>query len=273
MSVSMNAVSAMIVGEAAAKLNAYDNRRVGLCCASVSSLGESRSMIVSHKNRFIFIKTNKTAGTSIEIALSKFCGPDDIITPVSPDDESIRRSLGYPGPQNHLAPTSEYGVADHFKRLLGKKKLRLLQPHLGARGEAASSATQIWNSYFKFCFERHPFDRVISLYYWRHKREPRPSISDFLDSDVPNLLRKRGYDLYTIDCIAAVDRVCLYENMAQELEQLRERFGFDAPLELPHAKGSHRVDRRNPRDILSERDKERIRRMFATEIEQFGFDV
>lgn len=29
-------------------------------------------MIISHKNRFIFLKTEKTAGTSIEIALSKF---------------------------------------------------------------------------------------------------------------------------------------------------------------------------------------------------------
>jgi hypothetical protein len=235
-------------------------------------LGESRSMIVSHKNRFIFIKTNKTAGTSVEIALSKFCGPEDIITPVSRDDESIRRSLGYPGPQNHLAPTYEYAAADHFKRLVGKKKLRFYN-HISAREVKQRLGDQIWNSYFKFCFERHPFDRVISLYYWRHKSEPRPSISDFLDSGVPNLLRQRGYDLYTIDCIAAVDRVCLYENMAQELEQLRERFGFDAPLALPRAKGSHRVDRRNPRDILSEADKERIRQMFATEIERFGFEV
>ena len=230
-------------------------------------------MIVSHKNKFIFIKTNKTAGTSIEIALSKFCGPEDIITRVSRDDESIRRSLGYPGPQNHLAPTSEYGAADHFKRLvLGKKKLRYYN-HMSAREVKQHLGDEAWNGYFKFCFERHPFDRVISLYYWRYKREPRPSISDFLDSGVPNLLRKRGLDLYTIDRIAAVDRVCLYENMAQELEQLRDRFGFDSPIELPRAKGAHRLDRRNPRDILSETDKERIRRMFATEIERFGFEV
>ena len=38
-------------------------------------------MIVSHGRRFIFIKTSKTAGTSVEMQLSKFCGPDDIVTP------------------------------------------------------------------------------------------------------------------------------------------------------------------------------------------------
>ena len=43
-------------------------------------------MIASHQHRFIFLKTRKTAGTSVEIALSKVCGPDDIITEISPED-------------------------------------------------------------------------------------------------------------------------------------------------------------------------------------------
>ncbi len=34
-------------------------------------------MIVSHKYEFVFIKTKKTAGASVEIALSKFCGVED----------------------------------------------------------------------------------------------------------------------------------------------------------------------------------------------------
>ena len=32
-------------------------------------------MIVSHEHKFIFLKTKKTAGTSIELALSELCGP------------------------------------------------------------------------------------------------------------------------------------------------------------------------------------------------------
>ena len=38
-------------------------------------------MILSHKHKFIFIKTKKTAGTAIEAAISQLCGPDDVITP------------------------------------------------------------------------------------------------------------------------------------------------------------------------------------------------
>lgn len=52
-------------------------------------------MIVSHKYKFIFIKTAKTAGTSTEIALSRICGPDDIITPfMISEDEELRMSMG-----------------------------------------------------------------------------------------------------------------------------------------------------------------------------------
>jgi hypothetical protein len=57
-------------------------------------------MIASRLHNFIFIKTMKTAGTSIEMALSPHCGPDDILTPISvgmtssgPQPASIRATF------------------------------------------------------------------------------------------------------------------------------------------------------------------------------------
>ena len=55
-------------------------------------------MIVSHKHKFIFIKTKKTAGTAIEAALSELCGPQDVITPFREESEQDRKGLS---PQNY----------------------------------------------------------------------------------------------------------------------------------------------------------------------------
>ncbi len=57
--------------------------------------------IINHKFKFIFIKTRKTAGTSLEIALSKFCDSEDMITRIKPMDEKIRKELGFQGPINN----------------------------------------------------------------------------------------------------------------------------------------------------------------------------
>ena len=50
-------------------------------------------MIVSHSHRFIFIKTRKVAGTSVELFLSQFCGEEDIVTTLGPD-EKLREGMG-----------------------------------------------------------------------------------------------------------------------------------------------------------------------------------
>ncbi len=88
-------------------------------------------MIVSHKHKFIFLKTNKTAGTSIEIALSKFCGEDDIITRISPKDEQTRRDLGYRGAQNFQAPFRDYRPKERLDVIVTNHDLALSDLALG----------------------------------------------------------------------------------------------------------------------------------------------
>ena len=81
-------------------------------------------MILSHEHRFIFLKTRKTAGTSIEIALSKFCGDKDIITRITNQDEILRSQLGFRGPQNFLVRASKYDFLD-ILRIVRDGRLRI----------------------------------------------------------------------------------------------------------------------------------------------------
>lgn len=107
-------------------------------------------MIISHKHRFIFLKTNKTAGTSLEIALSEFCGTDDIITPISSADESIRRGLGYRGPQNYLIPFWAYNPLDWAVFLLKRREKQRYYNHIAAKKVRKYVGEKVWRSYYKF---------------------------------------------------------------------------------------------------------------------------
>jgi hypothetical protein len=228
-------------------------------------------MIISHKHKFIFLKTNKTASTSIEIALSTFCGEKDIITPINPNDEKIRQELGHRGPQNYLLPLRKYSFRE-LRHLLLKGKRKQFYHHIPAREIMHLIGEKRWHNYFKFCFERNPWDRVISYYYWSCKSEPRPPISEFIDSGGPKLLKKRGFEMYTVDGRIAVDKVCLYEKLEEELEKVSNILGFGEKLILPRAKASYRKDRRHYREILDEKDKAKIAAMFQREIELFGYE-
>ncbi len=226
-------------------------------------------MILSHKHRFIFLKTNKTAGTSIEIALSQFCGPDDIITPIPKKDEQIREELGFRGPQNYgKPPTSLAGRA--WRKLFGSKEPRFYN-HMPASELKPLVGDAIWNSYFKFCFERNPWDRVVSMYYWHNKEEPRPSMEEFIRSDKIDLLEQRGRGIYSIGGEIVVDRICKFENISEEMTEVLSTVGIEQAIELPRAKGGHRPKKAGYKELMSDSDREEIRARFADEIERLGY--
>lgn len=229
-------------------------------------------MIVSHKYKFIFLKTNKTAGTSIEIALSKFCGKDDIISPITPADEKIRIDLGYPHARNYgYAALSSYSIRDFIDVLRLKRLKPVCFAHMPARDLKPLLGDEVWNSYYKFCFERNPWDRLVSLYYWRNQKIPRPTISQFLDSDIPAALKEKGRNVYMIDGKVAVDKIYLFENLQEAMIDIQNRLGLPEPLILPRAKSGVRKDVRHYSEILTAEEGRRVEEMFGAEIEMFGY--
>lgn len=229
-------------------------------------------MIISHKHQFIFLKTSKTAGTSIEIALSKFCGPDDIITPISAEDEKMRTELGYRGPQNYMSTDWGGGIQGVLGKLLKKEQPRKYYNHIKARKAKPLIGDQVWNDYYKFCFVRNPWDRVISQYYWRCKSEPRPSILEFLDRGGMKSLKRKSEGVYMINGTVVVDQICKFENIAEEMEEVRKQLGLPESLDLPRAKSATRKDKRNYREVLSEEEKEKISDFFADEIKRMNYE-
>jgi hypothetical protein len=225
-------------------------------------------MIISHRHRFIFIKSFKTASTSLEIALSRHCGPGDVITPILfPEDSNLRQKLGYRGEQNYKIPWRRHSAGEKVAALLKRSRIAFYN-HCPARMVRNRIDPEIWRTYFKFSVERNPWDKAISAYYWEHQSEPRPSIVEFLRSGYGKML---AYDLYSIDGVVAVDRVYRFEAMDEMLQDLGGRLGLAGPLELPRTKTIHRKDRRHYRDILAPAERDQIALMAAREIAAFDY--
>jgi len=224
-------------------------------------------MIISHKYKFIFLKTKKTAGTSIEIALSHICGPEDVITPFGGrgDGEPPAVTLGFRGAQNFKI--DKISDSDFF----GQNEKRFYN-HISARKVKWFVESDVWESYYKFCVERNPWDRLVSLYFWNYRSEPRPTFSDFLKSTAPLRAKAGGFDLYTLDGEVAVDRICRFEHLESDLEQVRLHLGLPEPIILPRAKSDTRPTDRDYRSFYSIEDREKVGEFFAKEIAMFGYE-
>lgn len=223
-------------------------------------------MIISHQRKFIFIKTRKTAGTSLEIGLSKYCGPNDIITPITAEDESIRSQLGFRGPQNTAIPQAKGHVPGLVKTLI--RGPRRFYNHMPASEIIQALGNEIWSDYFTFTIEREPYDKAISGYYWR-TQQPRPTIEDHLSKVPAGLLS--NWQQYTINDTVVVDFVIRFDHLHHDLAIISERLGL-GDIEMPRAKGQYRKDRSHYSQVLTPCARKRIEVVCAKEIRHFGFE-
>ena len=237
-------------------------------------------MIVCHAHKFIFLKTRKTAGTSIEAALAHLCGPDDIVTPISPKDEPLRGDGA--GPRNHRGrfnPVPELFLpgTDKTRTVRDAWRGRKFFNHIGAAQIRNRLGRATWDSYFKFCFERNPWDKMVSRFHWDNRGKTPPLTWD-------EFLAKGEFrsdvGLYTINGALAVDFVGRYEHLEEDLNEALTRVGITDKLELPRAKGGHRPsnqdgpkkDKADFHDYYKDGDREIVARAFAREIELFDYE-
>ena len=229
-------------------------------------------MIVSHAHKFIFLKTKKTAGTAIEAALSELCGPSDVITPYRAESEQDRKGRT---PQNYRIEHELKPKRKLWRKLLLRPE-RYYHPtvgyyeHMPAARVRAYVGEDIWRSYYKFAFDRNPWDRQVSWYFYKTKsKRTRPSFERFMRSRARAYVD--NYELYTLDGALAVDRLCRYETLEDDLNAVLQELGVGRILDVPRSNVTRDRDPGDYRSLYSDETREIVAEWYAPEIKLLGY--
>ncbi|MEQ9619806.1 MAG: sulfotransferase family 2 domain-containing protein [Deltaproteobacteria bacterium] len=232
-------------------------------------------MIISHKHKFIFIKTRKTAGSSIQIYLSKHCGEKDILTPIDRPEQPYRprnyRGLYNPIPEFLERRRSPSKLFVTFCRFF---ILRRYQSHIKARELRKRLPRDVWEGYYKFTVERNPWDKVLSHYHFVRQRYGKYNKDISFDEYLEVAELPYNYTKYTdLNGEIIVDRVLRYENLTDELCEIFGSLGVPFNGSLGTVEKSHyRKDRRHYREVYTPGQKAKVEKLFQPEIELLGYE-
>ena len=220
-------------------------------------------MLVSHRHRFIYTKTVKTAGTSVEIYFEDAClSPDSDVVRGHAIDETVTDAgiVGYRG--------VDPGESRYYN-------------HMPASDVRALVGPEVWDSYFKFCVIRNPFDKLVSLWWAIVGADPRYKdiVEDFSTIRTEfsgwcaqSAARGVDRDKYLIDGQVAMDCFIRYESLMADLKHVCDRVGFPfRPNNLGRYKSGLRASRLPLAEYYEPSAVQAVRDVFGWELDYFGY--
>lgn len=222
-------------------------------------------MLVSHRKQFIFIKSAKTAGTSVEEYFERWCLPEG----------------GYAAAHLRPAEITPQGVVGARHKKFHATSGGYIS-HLIAESIRDKIGPEIWNRYFKFTCTRNPYDKAVS---WFHMRLPKEDRQNLAEKDferaremfrnwlviLPSTPNDEPYA--AIHGRIIVDGVIRYEHLMTDLETVCKRVNvpFD-PDGMPRRKTGKRAGFPGYREYYTPETKAIIQERSAWEFETFGYD-
>jgi hypothetical protein len=221
-------------------------------------------VLISHVHKFIYLKTRKTGGTSVEIYFERHC-----LDPALPYQELHGRDQ----------EVSKWGI-------------------IGARGAGANTRTwynhmrasrirdlmgpTLWNEYYKFCVVRNPFDKVVSRFWFdlapARRAElksagfatVRSSFAEWLPTaELPDDKR-----VLSIHAEPVATRLIRYESLAAGIEQVCKDLSLAwEPARLGRYKSDSRLRDEHFSDYYDPATAQQVQERLRWEIEYSGYPI
>ncbi|MEM8831706.1 MAG: sulfotransferase family 2 domain-containing protein [Cyanobacteria bacterium P01_G01_bin.19] len=210
--------------------------------------------MLSKKSQFAFIHIPKTAGTSVYRAL----GGDEDRDPLFGYSQNLGLQLQHLTAQEYVS----YGFIDELE----------------------------FKDYFKFCFVRNPWERLVSEWMWRTNNVPRYSIHRYFRLSLKSFFLKvpnwRGiagsrirrhvmpqyHFIYDDEGKLLVDYVARFENLKSDFDRICDRLGLDRTALTWTNSSQEKTERKDYRAYYDDETYQMVKDFYIKDIEYFGYE-
>lgn len=249
-------------------------------------------VLVSHKHKFIYLKNLKVAGSSCFTLFSKYCHNEDL------SEYIAKRFKGRDLRSNHDLETyvkmykeinNEYGFivgSLNYLKTLSKKEAEEYRNTLVIDNQFAEHARAItlkylfsdcFDSYFKFCVVRNPYDRIVSRYNHDIRKDIIKKTMSFrefvIEEDKKGFVNKINddwYDRCTIHGIPCCDYYIKYDKLNEGIQDVFNILKIDDYYEVPHVNTNKvKILTSHYSNYFDEHTKDIVTRNCKNEIEYF----
>lgn len=216
--------------------------------------------LISHRARFIFLKTHKTASTSVEVALEGLCAPIGAAIGAHYRDMLVSEA-GIIGGRGKASEGAEW------------------RNHMSARSVRRGVGRRIWRDYTKITTVRNPYDRMVSMFWSRMAATRREEMIDAPFNEVRaaflEFLRSVGpsnnMNKLTIGSRYIIDHVLYFERLKDDYAALAAQMKLP-DADLPRFKTDRRKRTEPWQEYYSDAARGLVRKGAAFELAFFGYD-
>ncbi|MFN8166083.1 MAG: sulfotransferase family 2 domain-containing protein [Bacteroidia bacterium] len=207
-------------------------------------------MLLSFSKKFIFIHIDKSAGTSVKAALSKYCW--------------------YPHETMYSSFLKKIGVRQYSEEFYDHIRAYELKHYLDE---------ETFNNFFKFAFVRNPWDWMLSSYtYYLKNPKMHPHVyfkdqiktfKDFIlwQTGNPYIYHTQSEYLFDHEGKQLVDYIGRFESVEEDFKHIIAKLGINEVL--PHKNISKE---KGYAEQYTDETRELVHKYYQRDIEHFGYN-